>query len=390
MNTRPVIESSSNPVALSASFNQDASCFAVGLDSGFCIFKSDPCALRVSRDFNAGIGAVQMLGTANYIALIGGGKNPKFPQNKVIIWDDSKGKIGVQIPVLTTVRAVRLSKTHIVIALQNSIRVYKFQIQPELWAAFETADNPLGLCCLTPKTLVFPGRTPGQVQLVELSSGNVSIIPAHSSSLRALDISRNGDILATASETGTLVRVFATSNCARIAELRRGVDHANIFSIAISPSGELLAVTSDKSTLHVFDIPHPSKPARPATPTSPRRLTSQGTGSPALGEVDHSQKWGILGRIPLLPRVFSDIYSFASIHFEIGDEPVYGGSTPLNSPEYSGFRPPKGILGWTDDHTIMVIGAGRDGRWEKFIIAEGEDGRRYCVRDGWKRYLGSS
>lgn len=142
-----------------------------------------------------------MLGKANYIALIGGGKQPKFPQNKVIIWDDAKQKVTIQIPVLTTVRGVRLSRTHIVVALQNSIRVYKFQISPELWAVFETADNPLGLCCLTSKTLVFPGRTPGQVQLVELSTGNVSIIPAHGSALRAIDISRDGEVLATASET---------------------------------------------------------------------------------------------------------------------------------------------------------------------------------------------
>lgn len=34
-------------------------------------------------DFNAGIGAAQMLGKANFIALIGGGRQPKFPQNKV-------------------------------------------------------------------------------------------------------------------------------------------------------------------------------------------------------------------------------------------------------------------------------------------------------------------
>lgn len=164
-----------------------------------------------------------MLGKANFIALIGGGKQPKFPQNKVsqrwncllepalticqvIIWDDAKQKVAIQLPVLTTVRGVRLSRTHIAIALQNSVRVYKFQSPPELWAVFETADNPLGLSCLTAKTLAFPGRTPGQVQLVELSTGNVSIIPAHGSPLRAIDISRDGEVLATASET---VRPFA-------------------------------------------------------------------------------------------------------------------------------------------------------------------------------------
>ncbi|KAE8442600.1 Phosphatidylinositol 3,5-bisphosphate-binding protein [Mollisiaceae sp. DMI_Dod_QoI] len=390
MNTRPAIENPTPCLCLAASFNQDSSCFAIGLDTGFCIFNSEPCQLRVSRDFNAGIGAVQMLGKANFIALIGGGRQPKFPQNKVIIWDDAKQKVAIQLPVLTAVRGVRLSRTHIVVALQNSIRVYKFQSPPDLWAAFETADNPLGLCCLTSKTLAFPGRTPGQVQLVELSTGNVSIIPAHGSSLRAIDISQDGEVLATASETGTLIRVFATSNCARIAELRRGVDHATIFSLAIAPSGQLLAVTSDKSTLHIFDIPHPSKPARNETSNANRRLTTMGNGggSPILNDAEPSQKWGILGRIPLLPRVFSDVYSFASAHFEIGEEPLYGSSTPLNGE--AAFRPPKGIIGWTSDHSIIVIGAGRDARWEKFVIAEGEDGRRYCVRDGWKRYLGAN
>lgn len=87
-----------------------------------------------------------------------------------------------------------------VVALQNSIRVYKFQSKLENEAVYETADNPLGLCCLNARLLVFPGRTPGQVQLVDLATENVSIIPAHGSALRAIAISRDSEVLATASE----------------------------------------------------------------------------------------------------------------------------------------------------------------------------------------------
>jgi WD40 repeat protein len=87
------------------------------------------------------------------------------------------------------------------VVLQNSVHVYVFSSPPEKVSVFETADNPLGLCCLSAKLLAFPGRTPGQVQLVETETGNVTIVPAHSSSLRAIAISPDGELMATASET---------------------------------------------------------------------------------------------------------------------------------------------------------------------------------------------
>lgn len=52
-------------------------------------------------------------------------------------------------------------------------------------------------------------------------------------------------------------------------------------------------------------------------------------------------------------------------------------------------QPRKGIIGWLDDQTILVIGSGRGGRWEKFVLHDGDGGKRHCVREGWKRYLGS-
>ncbi|KAL1971030.1 hypothetical protein VTN77DRAFT_2864 [Rasamsonia byssochlamydoides] len=374
MNTRQVIDDSAGPVSLSASFNNDSSCFSVGLDTGFCVFNADPCELKVSRDFNAGIGLAEMLGQSNYLAIVGGGKQPKFPQNKLVIWDDVKQKAVISLEFRTSVLRVRLSKSRIVVALLNSIHVFAFSTPPQKLSVFETADNPLGLICLGKKLLAFPGRSPGQVQQVELETGNVSIIPAHTSPLRAMELSPDGEVLCTASEAGTLIRVFSTSNCAKIAELRRGVDHAMIFSLAISPSNTLLAVTSDKSTLHIFDLPHP-------------RALSRRSQSPSSPSEEAVNKWGILGKIPLLPRVFSDVYSFASAHFEIGDD--FSSGAPYIPPLGTSFgRPSKGVLGWTNDHTILVISAGREGRWEKFVLREGEDGRRYCVREGWKRYLG--
>ena len=78
--------------------------------------------------------------------------------------------------------------------------MYAFSATPEKLSVFETADNPLGICCLGSKIVAFPGRTPGQVQLVEIATGNVSIIPAHGSPLRAMELSPDGEILVTASE----------------------------------------------------------------------------------------------------------------------------------------------------------------------------------------------
>lgn len=399
MNTRPVIDESHGPSSLSASFNNDVSCFSVGTDTGFCVFNSDPCSLQVSRLLNAGIGIAEMLGNYNYLALVGGGKDPRWPQTKVIIWDDAKKKEAVTLEHKTAVIRVRLTRTHIVVALQNAIHLYAFSSPPKRVALFETTDNHLGLCCLGQKLLAFPGRSPGKVQLVELKTNNVSIIPAHASSLRAIELSQDETLLATASETGTLIRVFSTANCAKLAELRRGVDPAFVFSIAISPDSNTLAVTSDKSTLHVFDLTQlPGRPGPSSSSGNRHGSQSPQVASPAADDEAPQNKWGFFSKIPLLPRIFSDTYSYSSAHFEMGDEGAPTGSNLTYLPALGSMpaRPMKGILGWRDNNTIIVIGTGRDSRWERFrigerVVMQGQDEvlKKEVWKDGWKRYLGS-
>ena len=119
----------------------------------------------------------------------------------MIIWDDAKQKAVITLEFRTSVNRVRLSRSRIVVALQNSVHMYAFSSPPKKLSVFETADNPSGLCCLGSKVIAFPGRTPGQVQLVEIETGNVSIWPAHGSPLKAMELSPDGEVLATASET---------------------------------------------------------------------------------------------------------------------------------------------------------------------------------------------
>ncbi|UPX10593.1 Phosphatidylinositol 3,5-bisphosphate-binding protein [Ascochyta rabiei] len=390
MNTRPVLDSDKGPFALSASFNADNSCFSIALESGFRVYSSKSGDQKVAREVGGGIGCAEMLGTTRYIALVGGGKQPKFPQNKVCpedsswhllshtdityevqIWNDATQQVSTSLEFKTPIQRVRLSQTHLIVVLLNKVGIYKMKMPPEKVADYETINNPFGLCELGKNTVAFPGRAVGQVKLFDLTTHNVSIIPAHESPLRALALSQNDSQVATASEQGTLIRLWSFPSCTKLSELRRGVDPAAIFSLAFSPSATTLAVTSDKSTLHIFDIAQPS-----TQPPDPK---------------DH--KWKLLSKVPLLPRQFSDTYSNCSAKFEMGDEPANFGpaarSATLNAgiPGVPGGRPTKGLLGWLDDQTLLIIGAGQDARWEKFNVGFDDAGKRAVVRDGWRRYL---
>ena len=152
--------------------------------------------------------------------------NDCSPYPKLVIWDDAKQKAAITLEFRTSVLGVRLTKSRIAVALLNSIHVFAFSNPPKKLHVFETSDNPLGLACLGQKLLAFPGRSIGQVQLVELETGNVTIVPAHTSPLRAMTLSPDGEVLATASEA---VRFIIHCLCSLLMSILPGYSNSGVF-----------------------------------------------------------------------------------------------------------------------------------------------------------------
>jgi hypothetical protein len=59
---------------------------------------------------DGGIAIVEMLYRTNILALVGGGKSPKFPPHKVILWDDHQGKVISELRFNSYIRNVKLKK----------------------------------------------------------------------------------------------------------------------------------------------------------------------------------------------------------------------------------------------------------------------------------------
>lgn len=70
----------------------------------------------------------------------------------------------------------------------------------------------------------------------------------------ALTINADGTLLATASVKGTIIKIFAIEEGDLIQELRRGSGKAAITSIVFHPTLNLIACTSNRTSIHLFEI----------------------------------------------------------------------------------------------------------------------------------------
>ena len=238
-------------------FSNDRGLLTCGTQNGFSIFTCFPFSENINRELGGGIKQVEILNRTNLIALIGGGSNPKYPENKVMIWDDKQKSCIAELSFRSIVKSVKLCKEYIVVVLEYKVYLYQLPAL-KLVDGFETAKNDAGLTDLkvgkNDVVMANLGLQIGTVRIDFINKKSHIYIDAHRAKLAYLTLNSDHTILATASEKGTMVRLYDTTTGKLIHEFRRGINPAKIYCITFSTDSQFLAVLSDTGTVHIYSL----------------------------------------------------------------------------------------------------------------------------------------
>lgn len=129
--------------------------------------------------------------------------------------------------------------------------------------------------------------TSGHVLILDaLSRQAVNVIEAHRAPLSCITMNHDGTRLATASDKGTIIRVFAIPDGRKLFQFRRGSMPARIYSMSFNQSSTMLCVSSATETIHIFRLTSPNEAAT-ATNSARETLTRRKSDrSPSPGGDD--------------------------------------------------------------------------------------------------------
>ncbi|KAM7217142.1 WD40 domain protein [Rhypophila decipiens] len=254
-------------------FNQDHSCLAVGTSKGFRIYHTDPFSPIFSSD-EGNVTLIEMLFSTSLVAIVQSPRHLKIQNTK-------RGQAICDLMFPTAVLAVRLNRKRLIIVLEDEIYVYDIS-NMSLLKTISTSPNPNAICALSPSSencyiayplpkpreqtnVRRPAHAPPQSDYVPPTAGEVmifdtvtlkalNVIEAHKSPLCCIALNSDGTLLATASETGTIIRVFKVPTGEKLYEFRRGTLTSIIYSMSFNLSSTLLCVSSNSDTIHIFRL----------------------------------------------------------------------------------------------------------------------------------------
>ncbi|ORX81573.1 WD40 repeat-like protein, partial [Basidiobolus meristosporus CBS 931.73] len=268
----------SNNELLFASINQDFSCVSVGTRNGYKIYNSDPFGKCYSKS-EGGVSVAEMLFCTSLVAVVGAGDESGFSSRRLQIANTKRETIICELTFPATILTVKMNRRRLVVVLEVQIYVYDIS-NMKLLHIIETSPNPHAVCALSPSNdncyLVYPSPSPspspsspfsspavtagngsasGDILCFDaISLQNVNYAQAHKTPLSCISISSDGNMVATASDKGTVIRVFSLPSFQRLYQFRRGTYPARIYSISFNVVSTLLSVSSDTETVHIFRL----------------------------------------------------------------------------------------------------------------------------------------
>jgi len=225
----------------------------IATDIGFTIYSIHPLKKIISREIQGGVSIIKMLDESNIFLFVGRTENGPYPYNKFIIWDDNKKVVLGEILYNQRIQNIDVTQTHIYIQTDKKLYIYQFDNLLLLKQLDCNNSTNFSLSYIDSEIIVYPSLNTGQITILNMKNENSFNIEAHTSNIEQITISHNGKYIATASEKGTIIRLFDVDSQKLINEFRRGTEQVPIIQLAFHPNLSILLVESDKGTIHLFN-----------------------------------------------------------------------------------------------------------------------------------------
>ena len=256
-----VSESFDDSSANIISFNQDKSLISIGTNRGYKVIQLFPVKFH-ENNLLGSLSRCELSYRSNLLALVGGGKIPKFNSKKVVIYNDLEDCIESEYKFATPVLNVKFKKDLIFIVCEKKIYVFNINTSQNI-DTFDTITNKRGIIAVNgcpEKTImahpIEPEDDPdkGYVGIKNYKTNKYFPLLVHDEPISYMEMDYNGLILATANDKGTHIRLHNLLDKTLIYECKRGKDKAIINYISFDMDYKYIGVTSTKGTIHIWKL----------------------------------------------------------------------------------------------------------------------------------------
>ena len=251
---------------LHASFHSDVtSNVAFATRDGYSILDLEHLEQTSFETSESSVGYIQVFSAngTQMVAIVGSGDHAGSSPRKLKILNLTTHTVVHEISFQSTILSCAINSQYIAVCLESRIHILEVD-EMKTVNKFNSPANARGIMTISnafgPTLLAYPSSsTIGDFTITNIDSNDHTSTgisySAHKSRLACLQMNPSGTLVASASVTGTIIRVFGTRSSSKLYEFRRGLQCAEINSLLFCPMDTLLLAGSSSGTVHIFKFP---------------------------------------------------------------------------------------------------------------------------------------